>query len=162
MGQEPLVYRNIGQQLALAVDKFGDREALVSCHEDVRLTFAEVKERADKLAAGFQKLGLERGDRIAICAPSTSTWYLTMMAAARAGLILVALNPAYQAPEIEYCLQKVNVKAIVAPESHRSQHYYELLSTILPDLKSATEPRPFRTSKLSDISVIMASHKDFK
>lgn len=59
------------------------------------------------------------------------------MGAARAGLISVALNPAYQGPEIAYCIKKVGIKAIIAPETHRTQNYYDILTKIVPEITSA-------------------------
>lgn len=111
--------------------------------------------QADKLAAGFLNLGLERGDRVAIWSPNYEFWYVSMLAIARAGLICVslhfqsrinkrchviapkqvALNPAYQLPELDYCLSKVGVRAIVAPESFRKHNHYQMLMSLVPDVK---------------------------
>lgn len=85
----PLLYRNIGQHLRLATEKFPNREALVSCHENKRFTFSDVLEKADRLAAGLQQLGLKGGDRVGIWDHNGSTSYLTSLAVARAGMILV-------------------------------------------------------------------------
>lgn len=116
--------------------------------------------QADRIAAGFLKLGLCRGDRIGIWSPNSTEWYLSMMAAARAGLISVfvvlisfriyylilfmgqvALNPAYQGREIAYCIKKVGIKAIIAPETHKTQNYYEILTKIVPEIPSAMNGR---------------------
>lgn len=91
IGQHPLIYRTIGQQLASAVDRFGDREAVVSCEQNVRYTFAQVLEKADRLAAGYRVLGLERGDLFGIWAPNSAEWYFNTLAAARAGLTVASL-----------------------------------------------------------------------
>lgn len=45
------------------------------------------------------------------------------------------MNPAYQLPELDYCLKKVDVKAIIIPESFRTQKYYEMVATLIPSLK---------------------------
>lgn len=134
----------------------------MSCHEQVRLTYDEAKTRADKLAVAFHRIGLDRGDRIAIWAPNISVYYVTMLAAARAGLVLVPLNPAYQVRELEYCLRKVSVKAIVAPESHKSQRYYEMLAKIMPEMEQAA-PGKIQSAALPMLStVIMAAEQSFK
>lgn len=111
VGTEPLQYKTIGQILQQSADKYGDREALVSCHEKSRHTFAETLEKvnlmrdsvfaisliyvdifkADHLAAGLLSLGLAKGDRVAICAPNFTFWYISFMAVARAGLISVII-----------------------------------------------------------------------
>lgn len=136
MGEEPLKYRTLGQQLAITADKYGDREAVVSCAENIRITYSEALLQADKLAAAFEVLNLEKGSRVGIWSPNTTNWFITMMAAARAGLILVGLNPAYQIREMEYCLNKVQVKAIVVPESFKTQNYVQMLSQMMPEMKN--------------------------
>lgn len=125
--------------------------------------------QADKLAAGFFGLGLERGDCVAIWSPNYEFWYVSMLAIARAGLVCVktpnifensfnaiflkvALNPAYQLPELDYCLRKVGVKAIIAPEAFRKQSHYQMLMSLVPDLKSN------KTNALRNI--IIASDKN--
>lgn len=91
--------------------------------------------KSDRLASGLLNLGLTKGDCVAIWAPNYEFWYISMLAIARAGLICVAMNPAYQIQELDYCLKKVGVKAIIIPEAFRTQKYYEMLSTLLPNLK---------------------------
>lgn len=157
-------YHNLGQQLALTADKFGDREAVVSCHENVRLTYSQVLTKADKLAAAFDNLGLVRGDRVGIWAPNIANWFVTMMAAARAGLILVGLNPAYQIPEMEYCLKKVQVKALVVPEIFKSQKYVAMLQQMMPEMRNsvAGEIRSQKLPHLNTIIVDAPADKKFR
>ena len=124
----------IGQAVDRAEDMFGDREALVVTHQNIRRTFTEVKQEVDRLAAGLLELGLVPGDRIGIWGPNTHQWYLTQFAAAKAGLVLVNINPAYQTSELEYCLNKVGVKCLVAADSFKTQNYYQMLVSIMPDI----------------------------
>ena len=63
--------------------------------------------------------------------------YLTQMAAARLGAVLVNINPAYQPQELLYCLNKVGVKAIVAAERFKTQDYFSILEQVVPELESA-------------------------
>ncbi|XP_043650714.1 medium-chain acyl-CoA ligase ACSF2, mitochondrial [Drosophila teissieri] len=162
IGKEPLVYRTVGQQLELSAGHYGDVEAIVSCHEGKRYTFGSLLQEADALAAGFRKLGLQPGDAIGLWAPNYMHWYLGMMGAARAGLTSVGLNPAFQGPEIAYCLNKVNVKAIIAPETFKSQNYYEILRDICPEISDA-EPGKIRSEKFPHLqSVIIDSNDGLK
>lgn len=86
----PLRDLTIGKLIDRAARKFGDREAVVSMHQDrLRKTFAEVKTDVDRLAAGFVAIGLKPGDRIGIWGPNSYEWYTTHYAAGKAGLILV-------------------------------------------------------------------------
>lgn len=73
-------------------------------------------------------IGLEKGDRVAIWSPNYEFWYVSMMAIARAGLVCVTLNPAYTINELNYCLEKVEIKAVIAPEVFRTQNYFDMLA----------------------------------
>lgn len=162
VGKDPLVYRTVGQQIEMSASDFGSTEAVVSVHEDKRYTFGSLLPEVDRLAAGFRKLGLKKGDAIGIWAPNYIHWYLTMLAAARAGLTSVGLNPAFQSLEMEYCLNKVDIKAIVAPESFKSTNYYEILRDICPEL-AHSEPGKIRSEKFPHLqSVIINSKQSLK
>ncbi|XP_030565520.1 medium-chain acyl-CoA ligase ACSF2, mitochondrial [Drosophila novamexicana] len=162
IGKEPLVYRNVGQQLELAASQFGSTEALVSCHEAKRYTFRSLLAEVDRLAAGLRKLGLQRGDAVGIWAPNYIQWYLGMMGAARAGLTSVGINPAYQGPEMEYCLNKVDIKAILAPDTFKTQNYYEILRDICPEL-AQSEPGKLKSEKFPHLrTVIINSQQSLK
>nr|XP_036225303.1 medium-chain acyl-CoA ligase ACSF2, mitochondrial-like [Bactrocera oleae] len=134
IGKQPLVYRSVGQELERAVAEYGTTESIVSCHEQKRYTFRSLIEDVDRIAAGLLKLGLQQGDHVGIWAPNNMHWYLTMFGAARAGLVSVGINPAFQGPEVEYCLKKVKVKAIIMAERFKTQNYYEIIKSICPEL----------------------------
>ncbi|XP_058056949.1 medium-chain acyl-CoA ligase ACSF2, mitochondrial [Anopheles bellator] len=137
IGSKPLVYRNVGQHLQLAAERFPNNEAVVSCHESTRLTFSAVLDKVDRLAASFYQLGLQQGDRVAVWAPNGILFYLTNLAVARAGMISVGINPAYQVMELEYSLNKIGARAIVATEGFRQANYYGMLSHIAPELATS-------------------------
>ena len=130
----PLREDTIGEALAEAARLWPDRQALVSVHQGVRLTFAELAARADALAAGLLALGLEPGDRIGIWSPNKAEWALTQFAAARAGLILVTINPAYRLSEVEYTINKVGVKALVCAEQLKTSDYVGMIEALAPEL----------------------------
>jgi len=132
----PLVYRTVGEQLEVISQKYPNRVAIASMHENLAITFPETLEKADKLAAGLAGLGIEKGDRVGIWMPNKTSWYISMMAVARLGGISVALNPAYQVPEIEYCIKKVGIKAMITTETFKTQNYYKMLAEIIPELNS--------------------------
>lgn len=126
------------------------------------MTYTEVKERADQLAAGFIELGLKRGDRIGIWAPNCSSWYVTMFAAARLGLVTCALDPEYKAREVEYCLKKANVKILVTADGYGFQNYYKSLREIFPELDSSKIGELNSKSVPSLKSVIVDSEKKYR
>lgn len=133
----PLLGHTIGRSLDLAAQRWGNREALVSPSHGVRWTWSEFAERVDALAAGFLALGLERGQRIGIWSLNRPEWTLTQFAAAKAGLILVTINPAYRLSELEFALRKVGCAAIVTATAFKTSNYMEMLNTLLPELSSA-------------------------
>src|SRR5512140_1306512 len=83
----PLLSLTVDAVLRQAVAAQPDREVLVACHQGLRLTYAALDVEVDRLARGLLAAGLEPGDRIGIWAPNCAEWFLTMFAAARAGLI---------------------------------------------------------------------------
>ena len=90
LGDQPLKYITIGQLLQETASKFGDRKAVISVHQNEFLTFSELLQKADKLAATLKNLNLEKGDRLGLWVPNLVEWYVTKMASARAGLITVS------------------------------------------------------------------------
>lgn len=88
-GSTPLVPLTFGKLLEESNKKYGNREAVVSCHQNMRFTFSEVFTQANELAAGFQAIGLKKGDMVGIWAPNYAEWYITFLACARAGLVVV-------------------------------------------------------------------------
>jgi fatty-acyl-CoA synthase len=133
----PLLGDTIGRCLDQAAARWGKREALVSPSHDVRWTWQEFAERVDALAAGFLALGLERGARIGVWSLNRPEWTLTQFAAAKAGLILVTINPAYRLSELEFALAKVGCAAIVTATAFKTSNYMEMLNTLLPELATS-------------------------
>ena len=100
VASKPLIGETIGENLERTVARFGDREALVVRHQDVRLTYEELNAQVDALARGLLGAGLRKGDRVGIWAPNRAEWVLTQFATAKAGIILVNVNPAYRTTEL--------------------------------------------------------------
>ena len=133
-----LIGETIGRALERTVAQHPDREALVVPYQGVRWTWAELGRRVDALAAGLLALGLEPGDRIGIWAPNCSEWTLVQFASAKAGLILVNINPAYRRAELEYALNKVECKALVLAPALKTSDYLAIVNDLAPELASAT------------------------
>src|SRR5262245_6489568 len=97
----PLIGQTIGECFDGIVARFADGDALIVRHQGVRWKYGELGERVDRFAAGLLALGLEWGDRIGIWSPNNAEWVITQFATAKAGLILVNINPAYRVSELE-------------------------------------------------------------
>ena len=132
----PLIERTIGAYFDESCAKYALREALVSRHQGVRLTYAEYRRRVDSLACSLMRLGLAKGDRIAIWSQNNVEWALTQFATAKAGLILVNINPAYRRAELEYAINKVGCRAIILSPAFKTSDYIGMLGDLAPELMS--------------------------
>src|SRR5579872_357406 len=130
----PLLQTTIGQALDAAALRWGEADALVSRRQQVRWSWRGLAQRADAFAAGLLALGLEPGDRIGVWSPNCVEWALTQFAAAKAGIILVTINPAYRLSELEYTLNKVGVKALVTAERYKTSDYVGMVEALAPEL----------------------------
>ena len=130
-----LIGETIGNFFDKIVEKYRDREALVVKHQNVRWSWGELGRRVDELAAGLVALGLERGDRIGIWSPNTYEWTLTQFATAKAGLVLVNVNPAYRRAELEYAMNKVECKALILAPALKTSNYLEIVNDLVKDRK---------------------------
>ncbi|MEQ2225967.1 Acyl-CoA synthetase member 2 mitochondrial [Ilyodon furcidens] len=144
----------VGQSLEATVQRYPDREAVVFLQDGIRKTFAEFQKDVDMAAAGLLALGLKRGDRLGIWAPNIYEWILFQFASAKAGIILVSLNPAYQVEEVEITLQKVQCKAVLCPTSFRRQNYCEMLREICPGIDSMP-PGMIKSSRVPELRTII-------
>uniref|UniRef100_A0A8D2PQ96 Medium-chain acyl-CoA ligase ACSF2, mitochondrial n=1 Tax=Zosterops lateralis melanops TaxID=1220523 RepID=A0A8D2PQ96_ZOSLA len=150
----PLLDKTVGQCLEETVGRFPDREALVFCRDGVRKTFAQFKEEVDQAAAGLLALGLRKGDRLGMWGPNKYEWVLMQFATAQAGIILVSVNPAYQASELEFVLRKVGCKALVFPTQFKTQKYYDILKQACPELEKSS-PGGIKSKRLPDLSIVI-------
>ena len=135
-GTTPLLGQTLGESLNRAAAQFGDRDALVSCHQDVRYTYEGLLHEVNRAARALLGLGVERGDRVGIWGPNSAEWLITQFAAAKTGAILVNLNPSYRLRELEYALRQSGIKVLVASRGFRKTDYVEMLTAVVPELNA--------------------------
>ena len=131
VSDKKLIGETIGAYFDRTVETYRDREALVVRHQNVRWSWGELGRRVDDLAAGLLSLGLERGDRVGIWSPNTSEWTLAQFATAKAGLVLVNVNPAYRRSELDYALNKVECKALILAPALKTSNYLEIVKDLV-------------------------------
>ena len=124
----PLLEKTISQAVSDTAARFPDREALVVCSQNVRLTWQELDGEVTRTARGLVGLGLRRGDRVGIWASNCVEWILLQHAAARAGMVLVNVNPAYRSHELRYVLGKSHIRALFLNEKDSRADYREILA----------------------------------
>ena len=150
----PLIEQTLGAFFDDACAMHAAREALVSRHQNDRLTYAELKRRVDALACSLIRLGLEKGDRVAIWSQNNVEWLLTQHATAKAGLVLVNINPAYRRAELEYAVNKVGCRAIVLSPAFKTSDYIEMISDLAPELAACT-PGALKAAKLPTLQFVI-------
>jgi fatty-acyl-CoA synthase len=131
------MHHTVNEVLKAAATRGPSRPALVVSHQARRYTFAELDAEVERVARGLLAYGLRPGERVGIWAPNCAEWILTMFAAARAGLILVNINPAYRTSELAFALQHVGCKALVFAPRFKSSDYTAMLNSLIPELPAA-------------------------
>ncbi|HMC44337.1 MAG TPA: AMP-binding protein, partial [Caballeronia sp.] len=150
----PLSDATVSRFLRGTAAKYPDRPAVIFRDQNIRWTWREFADEVDALASGLLKLGVEAGDRVGIWSPNRSEWLLTQFATARIGAILVNINPAYRLSELEYALNKVGCKAVIAAEQFKTSKYLEMLQTLAPELAS-DEPGALNAARFPDLKAVI-------
>jgi len=131
---DPLKYMTISQLLDRACARHGGRPAAIFAENKLSLSWYDLRDRSNDVAASLLALGIGRGDRVGIWAPNRAEWLFTQFGTARIGAILVNINPAYRSSELEYALNKVGCKALIMARRHRSSDYVEMLRAVAPEI----------------------------
>ncbi len=134
----PLLGDTIGANLERTVARVPGRPALISRHQGVRLTYAELDEQVDRVARALIAAGLEAGDRVGIWSPNRVEWALVQYATAKAGIVLVNINPAYRTHELEYALRQSGCRLLVAAADFKGSDYVAMVGEVrgsLPELE---------------------------
>jgi fatty-acyl-CoA synthase len=151
---KPLIGATIGEYFDRIAARFAECDALIVRHQQIRWTYRELKERVDAFAAGLLALGLKRGDRIGIWSPNNAEWVITQFATAKAGLILVNINPAYRLAELEYALNKAGCVGLVTAARFKSSDYLAILRELAPELAHAS-PGNLHAAGLPELRLVI-------
>ncbi|XP_071368092.1 medium-chain acyl-CoA ligase ACSF2, mitochondrial isoform X1 [Centroberyx affinis] len=151
-----LLHTTVAEALQQTVECWPDREAMAFLQDGVRKTFAQFQQDVDQAAAGLLALGLKRGDRLGMWGPNTYEWILFQFATAKAGIILVSVNPAYQVQEVEYALRKVECNAVVCPTQFKTQKYCDMLRQICPEIESSS-PGAIKSARLPELRSVIVT-----
>lgn len=154
----PLLGETLGQNLDRTAARFGDRPALIVRSQGVRWTYAELARRAEEFAAGLLALGLHRGDRVGIWSLNCTEWVVAQFATAKAGLILVNINPAYRPVELEYALNTVGCRALITATRFKGSDYIGMLASLAPELAQTPANAPpgrVRSARLPELRTVI-------
>jgi fatty-acyl-CoA synthase len=156
-----LIGETIGNYFDRAAGQYGARDALIVRHQKIRWSWRELKQRVDDFAAGLLALGLKRGERIGIWSPNNAEWVITQFATAKAGLILVNINPAYRVTELEYALNKADCSALITATQFKTSNYLKMLGELAPELATASAGA-LRAARLPALRLVITISEDKK
>ena len=129
----------IGADFDRTVARFGEREALIEFSTGRAWTYTELSLDVNATALGLLRRGIGKGDRVGIWAPNCAEWTLTQYATAKIGAILVNINPAYRAHELEYVLNQSGVRLLVAVSQHKTSDYAAMIDEVRPRCAALTD-----------------------
>ena len=158
LNDQALLGMSIGEKFDQACQQYADQAAVISVHQNIRLSYAELQQQVDAFACSLIALGFEKGDRLAIWSFNCVEWTITQFAAAKVGIILVNLNPAYKRSELEYVLNKVSCKGIVIAPSFKSMDYQAVLTQLAPELNTTigqTENKQLSLQRLPHLKFVI-------
>ncbi len=139
-----LLDMTIGDMLDQQAKRYPDREAVVYHYPELALelrwTYRQYREETDRLAKGLLALGIEHGEHVAVWAPNLPEWVLLQMALAKIGAVMVTVNTAYRASELEYVLRQGDVTTLFLAQEVRGNSYLDSLYQIVPELHSLPDP----------------------
>ncbi len=141
------ITRTIGQQLDMLAEKYSDHEALIYPDRGMRLSYSELNEVCRRAAKGFIKLGVKKGDNVAIWATNYAEWLFTLFATAKIGAVLVTVNTNYKTFELEYLLRQSDSMTMVYIGGTKKSDYVEIINELLPELRD-TEPGKLNSPRL--------------
>jgi len=129
----------VGSLLDDMARRYPDNEALVYPERKLRYTYSQLNEICRQVAKGLMRLGIKKGDNIAIWAYNVPEWVLLQFASAKIGAILVTVNTSYKSVELEYILAQSDSMSLFMVDSFKDTNYVETLASVVPEL-AASEP----------------------
>ena len=154
VSKKPLLGETLGANFDAAVEKWADQDALIVRHQNIRWTYLELQNKVNAFAAGLVSLGLQPGDRVGVWSPNNSEWVVTQYATAKAGIILVNINPAYRIAELEYAINKVGCKALILAASFKSSNYIAMVEELAPEI-SKSKPGEINSIRLPTLKTVI-------
>lgn len=151
---KPLLGETVGEFFDRTVQAQLEREAIVCPDQSVRWTWRELGEHVDAIAAGLLACGLQPGERLAIWAQNRSEWTVTQFAAAKAGLILVNINPGARQDELQEQLNGVGAAGLITQDQFKTSDYLGMLAELIPELASS-EPGKLQCEAIPTLRLLV-------
>ncbi|WP_209124341.1 AMP-binding protein [Alkalihalobacillus sp. BA299] len=151
----------VGRLLEEVAEKQPNHEAVVYPDRGLRYTYRQFDDLCRQVAKGLIKLGVERGENVAIWSTNKPEWLTSQFATGKMGAVLVTVNTNYRTAELEYLLKQSDSTTLILMETYRGASYTDMLYEILPELKSS-EPGKLQSKKLPYLKNIIFLGEDRK
>jgi len=127
----------LGDLLDEVARRFPEREALVGIQKNERFTYQEFLNQVNQLAKGFMKMGVQKGEHLALWAPNLSEWIITELAIAKIGAVLISVDTNYKLQQLEYLLRQSDSRSLILTEGLRGSEYLEMIYQLCPEVKGS-------------------------
>ncbi len=154
IGERPLLGLTIGDMFDEIAGRYPDNEALVSCHQDLRYSYRQLRDEVDRCARALIGLGVEKGQRLGIWAPNCAEWTIVQFATSKLGAILVNINPSYRLNEVQYALRQSGCTWLVIAPAFKSSDYTGMIHELAPEL-ATSRPGTLSAAQLPDLRAVI-------
>ena len=155
----PLLGLTIGDMFDATAATYPDQPALISRHQNIRLTYRELQAQVNQCARALLHLGITKGQRVGIWSPNRAEWCITQFATSKLGAILVNINPSYRLHEVEYVLNQSGCSAIVIAAAFKSSSYTEMIAELAPEL-ARSEVGKLKAERLPNLTTVIRMGED--
>jgi fatty-acyl-CoA synthase len=160
-GTVELLRTSVGNLLSEVAARYPEREALVEISKKRRFSYRQFLELTSRLAKGFLKLGLEKGQHAALWAPNKSEWIITQFALAQIGVVLVSVDTNAQAQQLEYILKQSDSTSLILSEGLKATECIDAIRQLCPEV-TVSIPGQLHSPGLPQLkNIILISDRSF-
>lgn len=134
---ENVLTKTIGQVITELAQTYPNEIAIKYNDRDFQRTWSQLNEEAEAIAKGLLKLGIKKGDHVAIWATNIPEWLLTLFSTSKIGAVLVTVNTNYKSFELEYLLRQSDTKALVLMDGFKDADYIKITNEVCEELSDA-------------------------
>ena len=161
VSDEPLLGLTIGEAFDQTVSNFPDNDAIISVHQNIRLSYRGLDESVAQCAKALAALGIKKGERLGVWAPNCVEWLIMQISTAKLGIILVNINPSYRIQELEYALIQSGCCALLMADIFKTSDYSQMIYELAPELRTS-EGKAFNCVKLPNLRFVISLAKSHK
>jgi len=127
----------IGDLLDSVTTRYPENDSIVDIPKGVRYSYREFLRMVNQLAKGFLKIGLKKGEHIALWAPNISEWIITEFAVAKIGCVLISVDTNCQLQQLDYLLRQSDSQSLIMSEGLKGSEYLDLMHQLCPEIRGA-------------------------